>query len=241
MGSVSATDKEQQASAPKRATRSRPALISPIETANKKNDEEFITLYMRPSAEWTQWTHPVAGTKYSLGLKQPGALSEEEAEECFRLVEKTSGDDYRSSSVGWHPAVKRKEMRSPDLRYLVVKDGDGKLKGFTSMMPTFENGEPVVYCYEIHLEPELQRTGLGKQLMQHVMDVAENVPSVRKTMLTCFLSNLNGRNFYEKMGFVTDPSSPGERKLRGGKVVKPDYVILSRMTARSRRGTLRDS
>lgn len=67
------------------------------------------------------------------------------------------------------------------------------------------------------------------------MDTAEKIPSVRKTMLTCFLSNTNGLKFYEKMGFVTDPSSPGERKLRGGKVVTPDYVILSRLTARARR------
>lgn len=47
-------------------------------------------------------------------------------------------------------------MRSPDLRYVLVKDGAGGVKGFTSMMPTFENGEPVVYCYEIHLERGLQ-------------------------------------------------------------------------------------
>lgn len=48
-------------------------------------------------------------------------------------------------------------MRSPDLRYILVKDHAGVIQGFTSMMPTFENNEPVVYCYEIHLLPELQR------------------------------------------------------------------------------------
>lgn len=61
-----------------------------------------------------------------------------------------------------------KEMRSPDLRYILVKeaaaaaaadvDGDdgGKICGFTSLMPTFEEGEAVVYCYEIHLLEELR-------------------------------------------------------------------------------------
>lgn len=98
-------------------------------------------------------------------------MSESDLDACFDLIEETSGDDYRHSSFGWHPAVKKKEMRSPDLRYILVKadgkagkeergdvDGDGKdsIYGFMSMMPTFENGEPVVYLYEIHLRPELQ-------------------------------------------------------------------------------------
>jgi hypothetical protein len=83
-------------------------------------------------------------------------MRDDELEACFDLVDETSGEDYRNSSLGWHPAMKRREMRSPDLRYILVKDGDGKINGFTSLMPTFENHEPVVYCYEIHLKPELQ-------------------------------------------------------------------------------------
>lgn len=47
-------------------------------------------------------------------------------------------------------------MKSPDLRYILVKDDGGTVKGFTSLMPTFENHEPVLYCYEVHLLPELQ-------------------------------------------------------------------------------------
>jgi N-alpha-acetyltransferase 40 len=98
-------------------------------------------------------------------------MRESDLDACFDLIEETSGDDYRNSSSGWHPAVKKKEMRSPDLRYILVKadaatgntedgeaDGRGndRLCGFMSMMPTFENGEAVVYLYEIHLRPELQ-------------------------------------------------------------------------------------
>lgn len=47
-------------------------------------------------------------------------------------------------------------MKSDGLRYILVKDGDGDLRAFTSLMPCFEEGEPVVYCYEIHLKPELR-------------------------------------------------------------------------------------
>ncbi|KAI8688844.1 N-alpha-acetyltransferase 40 [Fusarium keratoplasticum] len=205
---------------------------NPIEIANKKSDEDFVQEYVKPSSDgWPQWTHPQNDTVYALSLSRPTAMRDDELEACFDLVDETSGEDYRNSSLGWHPAMKRREMRSPDLRYILVKDGDGKINGFTSLMPTFENHEPVVYCYEIHLKPELQGTGLGRRLMGYLMDVADNIASVDKVMLTCFVSNASGLKFYEKLGFDKDDYSPRERKLRGGKVVIPDYVILSRPTA----------
>jgi N-alpha-acetyltransferase 40 len=78
-------------------------------------------------------------------------MSAEELESCFKLVEKTSRADYEPSSIGWKPGKKIAEMKSPELRYILVKDAAGSVQGFTSLMPTFEEGEPVVYCYEIHL------------------------------------------------------------------------------------------
>lgn len=205
--------------------------VNPIETANKTLDADFVTEYIKPSSSWPKWTHPRKEAVYTLSLSRPGDLCDDDLDACFNLVDETSGADYRSSSFGWHVAVKKKEMRSPDLRYILVKDADGAVQGFTSMMPTFENHEPVVYCYEIHLKPELQGTGLGTQLMGYLMEVAENIPTVEKVMLTCFASNMSGLKFYEKLGFDKDDYSPRERKLRGGKTIVPDYVILSRRTA----------
>lgn len=48
-----------------------------------------------------------------------------------------------------------KEMRSPELRYILVLRDD-QVCGFMSMMPTYENDEAVLYCYEIHLKTELK-------------------------------------------------------------------------------------
>ena len=47
-------------------------------------------------------------------------------------------------------------MRTLGLRYVLVKDAEGVIQGFTSLLPTYEEGEPVVYCYEVHLKPDLQ-------------------------------------------------------------------------------------
>lgn len=108
------------------------------------------------SSSWPEWTHPRTGQRYGLLVRRAGELSGEQMEACFGLVQTTSGDDYRASAGGWHPAAKRREMASPALRYVLVVQGEGRVAGFTSMMATFEGGEPVVYCYEIHLEPALQ-------------------------------------------------------------------------------------
>jgi len=46
-------------------------------------------------------------------------------------------------------------MKLLDLKYFLVKDGE-QIKAFASLMPTYEDGLRVVYCYEIHLATELQ-------------------------------------------------------------------------------------
>lgn len=94
-------------------------------------------------------------TRYAISLLQAARLTEAQFDRCFGIVDQTSGRDYRLSLQGWHPSAKKEEMRSPDLRYILVRRGD-EICGFTSLMPTWENGEPVVYCYEIHLTDEVK-------------------------------------------------------------------------------------
>lgn len=58
--------------------------------------------------------------------------------------------------------------------------------------------------------------------------IAANLPPITKVMLTCFLANQRGMDFYTKLGFATDEISPVPRQLRYGKVFTPDYLILSK-------------
>ncbi|AEO67834.1 c7659e7d-6157-4a82-81fb-57eb36003b2b [Thermothielavioides terrestris] len=211
----------------------RRAPTSPLELANRKTDEEFIATYLQPSpadSAWvTTWTHPRTAAEYSISLVRAGRLSEDDLTACFHLIEQTSKEDYENSAVKWHPEKKIAEMRSPDLRYILVREADtSTIRAFTSLMPTYEEGQPVIYCYEIHLHPELQGTGLGTLLMGFHSTVAANLPPVTKVMLTCFLSNQRGLAFYRKLGFEKDEISPGPRKLRYGKTFVPDHVIMSK-------------
>lgn len=122
-------------------------------------------------------------------------------------------------------------MRDPDLRYILVKDlttTDGNtICGFTSLMPTMEDGEAVIYCYEIHLKPGLRGTGLAALLIGFLETAATNIQVMEKVMLTVFVSNHRALAFYRRRGFEVDESSPRPRKLRGGVVKNPDYAIMS--------------
>ena len=122
-------------------------------------------------------------------------------------------------------------MRLPDLRYLLLKparSSDVLVEGFISFMLTYEDGHEVMYCYEIHLSPQLQGYGVGKRLMGLMEDVGKKA-GAEKTMLTVFVENQGGLAFYEKLGYCKDDYSPEPRRLRNGLIKKPDYVILSKL------------
>ncbi|KKY30151.1 hypothetical protein UCDDA912_g09916 [Diaporthe ampelina] len=173
-----------------------------------------------------------------LSLCQPRkTMTNPELDACFSLVRATSQRDYEGSSRGWDPSAKMEEMRHPDLRYILVKDAHSVLQGFTSLMPTIEEGQPVVYCYEIHLKPELRGTGLARLLVDMLETVAYNIDVVNKVMLTVFTCNKRAVEFYRKCGFVRDEISPQPRTLRGGKVKIPEHEILSKRVEHRRHTT----
>ena len=58
-------------------------------------------------------------------------------------------------------------MKLLDLKYLLVKR-DGKVEGFVSFMPTYEDGYPVIYCYEIHLGEELRGYAFSPTSPSHI-------------------------------------------------------------------------
>ena len=73
---------------------------------------------------------------------------------------------------------------------------------------------------------------MGKQLFGSLESVAKYTPPIEKIMLTVFVTNERARTFYTKLGFTRDDTSPEERRLRSGRLVVPDYEILSRTVDR---------
>ncbi len=130
-----------------------------------------------------------------------GNMSHTDLKACLDLVESTSSSDYKSSSMGWSRAKKRKEMRLPDLRYILLRTSqNGALLGFMSFMLTFEDGLEVVYLYEIHLHDELRGFGFGKHLIS-IFEMVGRIAETKKAMLTVFKMNVKALIFYENMGY----------------------------------------
>ncbi|KAL3465512.1 acyl-CoA N-acyltransferase [Aspergillus heterothallicus] len=179
---------------------------------------------------------------YTLDIYTASTIPAADLDTCFSLIELTSSAAYKVSSMGWSATEKRKEMKLPDMKYLILRrvnsnsnnddhdDGSntaGEFAGFLEFMVTYEDGFEVVYCYEIHLTPETQGQGLGEELMMRFERVGARV-GLEKAMLTVFKSNNRAITFYERVGYTEDESSPRPRKLRNGTVKEADYLIMSK-------------
>ncbi|KAK0642753.1 N-alpha-acetyltransferase 40 [Lasiodiplodia hormozganensis] len=189
---------------------------------------------------------------YEISLKPVTELSDAEFTTCFKLIETTSAADYKNSPRGWHPKDKQREMREDNMQYLLVRkssrtdsvhdgvharNGDSmeptkkgpedEVVAFLAFMFTIEDDYPVIYIYEIHLAEEHRGSGLGRHLM-HIVEHCATEGAVEKVMLTCFRCNTVALAFYQKLGFGEDEFSPPAKRLRGGKIKLPPYLIMSK-------------
>jgi hypothetical protein len=68
--------------------------------------------------------HRDAPLRFQL-VQSAAELKQGELEACLKLVEHTSGDDYKASSVGWKVKNKLVEMGDVEMMYLLVRQADG--------------------------------------------------------------------------------------------------------------------
>lgn len=98
-------------------------------------------------------------------------LSKEESKWAFDLVKETMEDKYEASGYGWDDEDKLRELTEKGTRFLVVREG-GTPVGFVHFRFTVQGevidqmaGDPSLHIYDISIEEELQRKGLGKHLL----------------------------------------------------------------------------
>lgn len=58
----------------------------------------------------------------TLDVYSAGTISTTDLNACLDLVELTSSEDYAASGAGWSRPKKRKEMKLPDMKYLILRD-----------------------------------------------------------------------------------------------------------------------
>lgn len=150
----------------------------------------------------------------------------------------------------WSDAKKRKQLGAIPSRFVLAYDAPapapataaavvppststscgslGPLVGFANYRFEAEGGEPVLYCYELQLAACCQRRGLGQRLMGVLEHMALQA-GMSKVMLTVFKENTAAVNFYRKLGYSLDASSPDHAACGG--VTSAGYHILSKACA----------
>ncbi|CCM05143.1 uncharacterized protein FIBRA_07352 [Fibroporia radiculosa] len=123
-------------------------------------------------------------------------------------------DIYVHSSFGWDPPSKEAELFHPLSRFVLVRSLGGDREGAPAALLAFvhfrferEEGQNVVYCYEIQVRTDARRAGVGKRLMA-VLERVGRRWRMQKIMLTVFKVNSSARGFYAALGFEVDETSP---------------------------------
>ncbi|KAF8735477.1 hypothetical protein AX14_001974 [Amanita brunnescens Koide BX004] len=128
-------------------------------------------------------------------------------------------DFYAASSFGWNPMDKRKEMFHAKSRVLTVfKEMD--LVAYCMFRFEVEESSGVLYCYELQVSSTARRRGLGKMLMQQLWKIGSSW-KMEKIMLTVLKENTAALEFYTKLGFAVDETSPSKFEQ------EVDYEIMS--------------
>lgn len=155
---------------------------------------------------------------------------------------------YENTPGGWNAQSKEDELFDTLSRFLIVRKNDDKsIVAFTmwrfdqefcdSDDPVARKGKrkiEVVYCYEIQVYPPFRQFGLGKFMMNRLETLAKKT-KMRKVMLTVFKSNTNARQFYDRLGFKVEYSTPeqtGSHHEQDQTLLDElgEYVILGKAT-----------
>ncbi|KAF0697388.1 Aste57867_11940 [Aphanomyces stellatus] len=138
------------------------------------------------------------------------ALTPTERADIERLFCDNMQTLYENSSWGFDLEKKRVELFEDAARYIVVEraSSPGHIEAFLHFRFLEDDGDVVVYVYEIQVGAGMQRQGLGKRLMQ-VLELIGRKHKMKFILLTVFKTNVHAMQFYTKtMGFDIDETSP---------------------------------
>lgn len=148
-------------------------------------------------------------------------------QDVLSLFERNMGELYKNSSWGLDTEEKSAELKHTNARYLLVETSEGnQLAGFVHFRFVYDDEEQptdaVLYVYEIQIDEKFRRQGLGKKLMGISEQIAAKA-EVASVVLTVFKSNESAMDFYKRLDYEIDSSSPSKHNEPA------DYEILSKL------------
>ncbi|KAJ5486118.1 hypothetical protein N7530_000418 [Penicillium desertorum] len=138
-----------KAKGPRTTTRRVSNKIPLVEQTNALSIGDFIAQYVTPTQAGDpaknnviDQPHPSQDQQQQDTTPTPrvdvysaATISTADLEACLDLVEQTSSEAYIASSVGWSRPKKRKEMKLPDMKYLILRDMPNDSSGSSRQFP----------------------------------------------------------------------------------------------------------
>jgi hypothetical protein len=125
--------------------------MSLIETHNRIPLSTLREIYLPSTPRPPEPSH-------SITLETFKTLPAETFKACFDLVQECK--DMYKRTIGWSATAKKREMKHPAMRYLILLaagSGGKAVAGFLSFMITEEDECEVVYWYDGHNFPFVER------------------------------------------------------------------------------------
>ncbi|KAK8870853.1 N-alpha-acetyltransferase 40 [Tritrichomonas musculus] len=129
---------------------------------------------------------------------------------------------------GWNEQAKQQELLEDGARYLIAISGDRPI-GFVHFRFEQQDGDFVLYIFDIQIEESYQRKGLGRYMIDALWFVGLE-KKVSCLMTLVFKNNDAGLKFFKSVGFVPHRMSP--EQLFPEKENEYRHVILYRHVGR---------
>lgn len=150
-------------------------------------------------------------------------LGQDRLEWAFRIC-KTNMKRLYENVWGWDDAKKMDELNHENARFLLAcPDHQAEPIGYAHIRFEMEDNRHVLYVYELQVCADAQGKGIGKLLMAAVETIAQRM-DMAWILLTVLKENTGAVNFYYKLGYRLDDSSPGAVDPMG----QYGYEILSK-------------
>ena len=140
---------------------------------------------------------------------------------------KNDPDPNYEAEYGWREDGKRNEMREDLAWFLLAKTKEGTPVAFAHFRYNMHFDEDVLYCYDLQVEKDYRRKGLGHFMMK-VLEMLMLKADMLKLMCTVFKIDKSGVEFFKTdLRFGTDETTLLEQQFQ--------YEIISRYNQIKRR------
>ncbi|PSN54922.1 N-alpha-acetyltransferase 40 [Blattella germanica] len=201
MGRKSATKSKEKRQQRKEEIAKISAAQAVVDKANKQED---------PLAPFTVFkSFQKNGLTVLLESKRCSDLDTGTIEWILDLEKRNMKTLYEQCDWGWNDKFKKEEMTDDRAWYLIARttEPESKPVAFSHFRFDLDYGDEVLYCYELQLEEDVRRKGLGKFMLQ-VLELIGFTANMKKVILTVLKHNPQAKSFFTSLKYTIDETSP---------------------------------